>query len=163
MTTIESFKPVIDEHSTILILGSMPGAESLRRQQYYANPRNHFWPIVYAIYNQSPHTEYEERLNFLLSRRIALWDVLSRCRREGSLDANIQDEEINDFGSLFQRYPKLRAVLFNGTKAERSYRQHVGMNDHKVYARLPSTSPVPGKYNKTLAEKIKDWSIITTL
>ncbi|XEC93079.1 DNA-deoxyinosine glycosylase [Paenibacillus tarimensis] len=154
------FGPVIDYRSTVLILGSMPGAQSLERQQYYANPRNHFWPIIYRLFEEQPHPSYEERLAFVLSKRIALWDVLASCKREGSLDANIRDEEANDFGALYKEYPNIRAVLFNGTKAEQSYKRHVGLSDDKEYMRLPSSSPVPGKYNKTAKDKLEAWEQI---
>jgi hypothetical protein len=42
---VSSFPWVGDKHSKLIILGSMPGVESLRKQQYYAHPRNQFWNI----------------------------------------------------------------------------------------------------------------------
>ena len=41
--------PVVDEQTKVLIVGSMPGVQSLEKQQYYGNPRNHFWGIIGEI------------------------------------------------------------------------------------------------------------------
>ncbi|WP_028562546.1 DNA-deoxyinosine glycosylase [Paenibacillus pinihumi] len=154
---IEGFKPVADQSAVILILGSMPSEESLRRQQYYGNPRNHFWPILFALYDQEPISEYGDRIAFLKSKGIALWDVLARCRRAGSLDVNITDEQANNFSNFYAAHPNIKAVLFNGTKAESVYRKQVGLDNERTYLRLPSSSPVPGKYNLTLEQKIGAW------
>jgi len=160
---LESFAPVVNKDSTILIVGSMPGGQSLQMQQYYGNPRNHFWSIMYALYEEPVPRDYEERLAFLLSKRIALWDVLHRCNRQGSLDTNIKDEEVNDFAGFYRQYDSIKAVLFNGTKAGSVYRKRVASQADKHYALLPSSSPVPGKYNKSLEEKIEAWRVITRL
>ncbi|CAM3617161.1 DNA-deoxyinosine glycosylase [Marinicrinis lubricantis] len=157
---VHSFDPVIDEQASILILGSMPGEESLRKQQYYANPRNHFWTMLYSIFDKSFEEDYEKRLAFLKSKRIALWDVIGQCIRPGSLDSSITEEQVNDFTTLYHNYPNIRYVLLNGTKAYDTYLKKVGKDDNKTYVKLPSSSPTPGRNVKSLEEKIEAWRVI---
>jgi len=89
-----SFPPIADSSCVCLILGSMPGEESLRRQQYYGHPRNAFWRII----NENlPNRSYEDRCSFLLAHGIALWDVLKSAHRQGSLDSAIRNEKPNEF------------------------------------------------------------------
>ncbi|MDO9169927.1 MAG: DNA-deoxyinosine glycosylase [Methylobacter sp.] len=140
------FDPIADLNVELLILGSMPGQESLTANQYYANHRNAFWKIMAEILGFDPGVSYETRLQALKTGRIALWDVLQSCTRVGSLDARIDANSItaNDFQGFFRRHKKIRAVFFNGAKAESVYRQHVLPSVSSVavsYSRLPSTSP----------------------
>ena len=85
-----SFAYSADENARVLILGSMPGAESLRQQQYYAFKHNAFWRIMGELYGFPVETPYPERLAILKAHRIALWDVLAECERPGSLDSSIR-------------------------------------------------------------------------
>lgn len=141
--TIESFEPVTDRNSRVLLLGTMPGEESLRQQQYYAHPRNHFWKLLYDVFNEPFQTGYPERIQFLKEKGIALWDVFKSCIREGSLDSNIHSEELNDIPGLFKQYPAIRYVLCNGGTAWEQFRRrmlpHIGRPVY--FLRLPSTSP----------------------
>ncbi len=148
MSFIHSFPPVIDERARTLILGSMPGKASLAAGQYYAHPRNAFWPILLELLGAPPGLDYPARLALLQMHRIALWDVLKLCTRQSSLDSDIVESSIQtqDFAALFQRYPAIERVFFNGAKAQASYLKYVapGVNDRAprlIYARLPSTSP----------------------
>ncbi len=140
-----SLAPVINNDTRVLILGSMPGEESLRQQQYYAYPQNHFWKIIAAVFRREDPVEYDSRIEMLTAGRIGLWDVISTCRREGSLDTNIRDEEPNDISLLLEQHPSVKAVCFNGQKAAASFRKNFGLNifdDGKIeYLMLPSTSP----------------------
>lgn len=160
---LHSFSPVISKSSTLLILGSMPGAISLSKHEYYGNPRNHFWPIMYELFNEPMADSYEQRLLFLLDKKIALWDVIQNCERDGSLDSAIKQEEINDFDSLFAQYPAIKTVLFNGTKAYQSYKKYRGFSDDRLYLTLPSTSPTPSRYIKTMGDKLVKWQIMLQL
>ncbi|HQO02975.1 MAG TPA: DNA-deoxyinosine glycosylase [Spirochaetota bacterium] len=159
MTAINSFEPIIDKSSRVLILGSIPGIESLKLQQYYANNRNHFWKIIYALFNAVPDTSYVKRTGFLLSKKIALWDVIDNCTRQGSLDSNIRDEHPNDFKKLFMEYPSIKYIFFNGSKAHNSYLKYIGFNeaDGFSYKKLPSTSPA---HAVKFEDKLKEWLII---
>ena len=90
MSLLYSFAPIADENARILILGSMPGQASLDAGQYYAHKRNLFWPIMAELLQFDVSASYEEKTAALRAAGIALWDVLQSCKREGSLDANIE-------------------------------------------------------------------------
>ena len=96
---IRSFAPIEVPNARILILGSMPGVESLRKGEYYAHPRNLFWRILGALRDFNPAISYAERVEVLGVAKISVWDVLQSCTRQGSLDADIEKSSIvpNDF------------------------------------------------------------------
>lgn len=146
MSLVTSFKPLSRPSATVLVLGSMPGAASLRAQQYYAHPRNHFWPIMARIARFDASAPYDARVEALTRYGIAVWDVLQSCVRSGSLDSSIQagPRVSNDFAAFFAEHPGIRLVCFNGTEAQTSYNRQVlpQLNTQAVrYVRLPSTSP----------------------
>lgn len=146
MTTVTSFAPLAHPSARILILGSMPGVASLEAGQYYAHPRNAFWPIMASLCGFSAELPYARRVAALKSTGIALWDVLQSCHRPGSLDAAIASGSRvpNDFRAFFAAHPGIRLVAFNGAEAERSFKALV-LPQIDVYGircvRLPSTSP----------------------
>ena len=158
MNKVESFHPIIDAGSRILILGSMPGVKSIEEQRYYAHSRNQFWRIIYSIFSIPLGQNYNDRIHFLSSKGIALWDVINTCTRIGSLDSNIENESVNDFSRLFNDYPNLRLVAFNGTKAFEVYKRRVGFDIASVqYKLLPSTSPAN---TMRFEEKLEKWRAI---
>jgi len=166
MTRIHSFTPVESASATILILGSMPGKESLRAVEYYAHPRNAFWRIMGELIGASPELPYDTRIQLLKASNIALWDVLASCSRSTSLDADIVADSItpNDFSSFFLNHPHITHVFFNGAKAEQCFLKHVrpSLNiEHLHYQRLPSTSPAHAAI--TYVEKLKIWRAIQSL
>ena len=151
--------PVVDEQTKVLIVGSMPGVQSLEKQQYYGNPRNHFWGIIGELTGTIVPEQYEERLALVKKHGIGLWDVIQACERVGSLDSNIKNEIPNDFVALFEQYPQIEAVVFNGTKAHDVFKKKLGFEllTGRDYYKMPSTSPVPGRNIKTFAEKVEIW------
>lgn len=162
MTLLSSFLPIIDERSRILILGSMPGVESLRLQQYYGHPRNQFWKILFELFDAQISQDYEEKVSFIKSKKIAVWDVIGHCYREGSLDSNIREEKVNDFNALFKAYPDIKTVLFNGGKAYETYKKWIGFgaSTNLVFHKLTSSSPAN---TKKYEEKLREWSVIADL
>ena len=163
MPQVQCFSPIESPSATVLILGSMPGRESLRAGQYYAHPRNAFWYIMGELVGASPSLPYDMRIAQLKSARIALWDVLASCRRDSSMDADIAPESIrpNDFLAFFNRHPHITHVFFNGAVAEQYFRRHVLpdlSSDSMKYQRLPSTSPANAAI--LLKDKLAAWSII---
>ena len=152
---IGSFAPVADSRSETLILGSIPGAESLRKQQYYGFERNAFWRVMFVLLDEPPTDDYEEKKRVLLRHGIALWDVIESCERAGSLDANIKNAKANDFASFFAAHPRIRRVFFNGQKAHNTFKRQVGMVfDGISFTALGSTSPA---HAVPFEKRIADW------
>jgi len=146
MHPVTSFSALSLPTARLLILGSMPGAASLRAQQYYAHPRNSFWPIMARVAGLDVAAPYDERVEALTRSGVAVWDVLQSCVRSGSLDSSIQagTRVPNDFAAFFAEHPGIRLVCFNGTEAQTSYNRQVlpHLNTQEIrYVRLPSTSP----------------------
>lgn len=146
----------------ILILGSMPGVASLAAAQYYAHPRNAFWPLMGTMLGFDAACPYTERLQALQTAGIALWDVVHRCHRPGSLDADIRSDtvEANDFPAFFRQHAHIRAVFFNGQTAATLYRRHVLPTLDASWREipqhtLPSTSPAHA--GRSRAEKLAAW------
>ena len=160
---VQSFAPVADRRAEVLILGSMPGRDSLAAGQYYAHPRNLFWRIMAAMLGFEPQLRYRDRLNALRAARIALWDVMHSCRRAGSLDASIEASTIepNDFASFFGRHRRIARVFFNGSTAEATYLRHVLPSVESLglrYTRLPSTSPAHAALSFEM--KLAAWRVV---
>lgn len=157
---LNSFEPVINKDSRVLILGTMPGIKSLEKQEYYGNERNAFWKIIFSLFNKELTTDYEQRKEFLLQHNIALWDVLKSCDRKGSGDNEITNPVPNDFNGLFSQYPNIEAIYFNGEPAEKFFKKLViGTNTDSgiVFHKLPSTSPANAV---KFEQKLKYWKLI---
>ena len=188
MTTplLRGLPPVIDARAHVLILGSFPSVRSLADGQYYANPRNAFWPIVEDVFGFDCAADYARRLAALQSHGVALWDVLGGCRRVGSADSAIDSKSlvVNDFAALFAEHRNITRVYFNGAKAADLYERFAtaviasaakpGAADHRHqataviasaakpgaavnYQRLPSTSPANAIPR---AAKLAAWAVI---
>ncbi len=149
--------PLVCAQTRLLILGSFPGAASLAAQQYYGHPRNHFWPILQAIWPSSPSstgvTSYRIRSEWLLSKGVGLWDVYAACERESSLDSRIRSPMLNDLASLKELCPKLAAIAHNGGESFRHAR-HTEQLGLPVY-RLPSSSPANASWS--FERKLAAW------
>ena len=163
--TLLGLPPLARPTARLLILGSMPGGQSLARQQYYAHPRNLFWPLMYqALAAGDPASEaYPQRCQRLLAQDVALWDVLQRCRRAGSLDSQIErdSEEANDLARFLQQHTGIDTLVFNGAAAEQLFRRHL-LRAHPDWQhsyrllRLPSTSPANA--GQSHADKLTRWA-----
>jgi double-stranded uracil-DNA glycosylase len=153
-----SFPPIVDERARVLVLGTLPGEESLRRGEYYAHPRNLFWPIVFGLFGATPATNYAERLAFVLAQRIALWDVCELGEREASADSTIRGERPNAIDHLLDTHALIRAVAFNGGGARRLYDRHFARRADLAYLALPSTSPAHARLD--FAAKLARWTAL---
>ena len=151
--------PIIDARVEVVVLGSFPSPASLAAQQYYAHPQNHFWRLMGELLGEPlAALPYAERCAALLRHRVGVWDVYRHCRREGALDAAIEDAEINDFMELRRRAPLLAHVVFNGQEAGRSARRLAACGLTTAVA--PSTSPA---YTLGLARKVERWRAVWPL
>jgi hypoxanthine-DNA glycosylase len=149
--------PVLAPHTRLIVLGSFPGAASLAAGQYYAHPRNHFWPILAALWGEDlPAWPYERRIDFMRERGLGLWDVYASCQRIGSLDSAIEDARLNDLAGLKLRAPALQAVAHNGGESARAMR-HTGALGVPVH-RLPSTSPANASWR--FERKLAAWQAV---
>jgi hypoxanthine-DNA glycosylase len=150
-----SFPPIAYLDSKVLILGTMPGERSLQLNQYYANPQNQFWKILSFVTGDNFSVSYVEKKKLFLKNKIAIWDVLMHCEREGSLDINISDEAPNDFKSFYSHYQGIEAIFFNGGKAEKLFSNYNLYESGKNYTALPSTSSA--NTSMMLNEKASIW------
>lgn len=159
-----AFPPIVNSKAKLLILGSMPGEASLAAGQYYAFGRNAFWRIIETVFEMSEHSSYRQRTAALQKHHIALWDVIERCKREGSLDSDIEHETViaNDFETFLATYPKIQHIIFNGKSVQQLFKRHV-LRKQTIPADiemqvLPSTSPANA--GLTFEQKLKAWSAI---
>ena len=137
-----AFDPVVDANTRLLILGSLPGDASLKAAQYYAHPRNGFWPLIGGVLDE-PLTalSYSNRLDRLRARGVGLWDVIASAERIGSLDINIRNHRSNALAEFAATLPNLRAIAFNGGKASSLGRRQLGPEPGYTLINLPSSSP----------------------
>ncbi|MEI2416600.1 DNA-deoxyinosine glycosylase [Orrella sp. JC864] len=147
LTGLPPIEPAPPASARVLVLGSMPGAASLRAGRYYAHPRNAFWPILAGLLGEDAQAPYDTLAAAAAAHGVAIWDVLHRCVRPGSLDADIVPASVqaNDFAAFYARHPCLRLVCLNGRAAAALYRRHVAPRvalppGASLHA-LPSTSP----------------------
>lgn len=161
-TRHQSFPPVADRRARVLILGTLPGVASLRAGEYYAHPRNQFWPLMCELVGAAPELPYRKRLVRLRAAGIALWDVVAESEREGSGDAEIRNEQPNDILLLLRRCPKLGSIFFNGQPAARLFRKHLftavmAARPELQFVTLPSTSPAHAA--RSYAAKRAHWRV----
>ena len=147
MSLVHSFEPVVGRDPRIIILGSMPGVVSLQAVQYYAHPRNIFWPVLADLFGINIDCSYQERIQQVSDLPLILWDTLKSCDRNGSLDSSIlkSNLEANDICSLLERYSSIKAIAFNGAASEKYFRRLVlpELTNYPSVAllKMPSTSP----------------------
>jgi hypoxanthine-DNA glycosylase len=156
------FAPVVDERSRLLILGSLPGEQSLAQQQYYGNRQNRFWHLMSDVVGvEMVPLAYPQRLQTLLAHGVALWDVVAEAHRQGSLDSQIRDRNDNDLLGLLGRYPNLASIAFNGGTAAKLGLKVLGERAAAYrIVQLPSSSPA---YTLSYAEKRVTWQTLAGL
>lgn len=155
MSTLQGLPPVLSANTRVLVLGSFPGVASLRAQQYYGHPQNHFWKILGALWALPlPAMPYAERVEALQAHGLGVWDVYGACEREGSLDADIRNAELNDFSVVRWHCSKLGAIAHNGTESFR-HAHHTEKLGVPVY-KLPSTSPANASWS--FDRKLAAWA-----
>ena len=154
---VHPLKPIYDKASTILILGSFPSVKTREYGFFYGHPANRFWPLMAALFQESLSTRIEDRRDFLLRHRIALYDTILQCDIAGSRDASIQNIIPTDLTEIF-RAAHIRQVYCNGTTAYRYYQQYHAALSGIEGIRLPSTSPANARYS--MAALLDEWEAI---
>ena len=151
--------PVIGESPKVLILGSFPSEISLSKKEYYANPRNRFWHLMEALLGIKAQLPYHVRTVHLKNKRIALWDATKECEREGSGDAEIQNEVVNDIPGFLRDHPSVSAIVLNGKRAAHIFHGQFpdGIPGILIFT-LPSTSPANAKFGLPQLEDA--WSVL---
>ena len=153
--------PVGSGDATLLILGSLPGEASLTAQRYYAHPQNQFWRLLGAAIGEDlAGMPYGERLARLSLRGIALWDVVDKAHRQGSLDGAIRGATPNRLLEYAGTHPRLRAVAFNGKTAARLGRAMLSGLAEIDLIDLPSSSTA---YTVPFEAKLEAWSALGPL
>ena len=153
-------QPVIGDNARVLILGSLPGDESIRKQEYYGNPRNRFWDVMSGVLGEVAPTQYPRKVEYLKRHGIALWDIFHSAERDGSLDANISKEEFNDIEGLIFDNPSIKLIVTNGGKAEKSFVKYLRRNPSLKKLRIchcASTSPMSVCAGWTLDKLVEQW------
>ena len=145
--------PVLAPDARVLILGSFPSEASLAVRQYYAHPRNHFWPILGAVLDEPlAALPYADRLARVRRHHVAIWDTIVACERAGSLDSAIRNAERGEIARVRRVARGLIAVCFNGHTAARAQPAWAAAGYATLV--LPSTSPA---YTRPIAEKLAAW------
>ncbi|HEY0028463.1 MAG TPA: DNA-deoxyinosine glycosylase [Allosphingosinicella sp.] len=153
-----SFPPVADARARVLVLGSLPGEQSLAQARYYAHPQNQFWRLIGEVIRRDlVPLPYEERLEALRGAGVALWDTVGAARRRGSLDGAIRDVEANALGRLADTLPELRAVGFNGGKSATMGIPQLAGREGLALVALPSSSPA---FTLPFAAKLEQWQAL---
>jgi hypoxanthine-DNA glycosylase len=156
-----SFPPISEKNAKILILGTMPGKTSLEINEYYGYKHNTFWRIMFDLFD-SPYTNnYHHKTKLLIDNKIALWDSLKYCFREGSLDSSITQEEPNDIHAFLKDHQEIKTIAFNGQSAYKFFKKYIGLNAYHDHLVLPSTSPANAA--KNYSEKLNEWKVILKL
>lgn len=151
---IHPIPPVFDENSKILILGSFPSVKSREVRFFYGHPQNRFWKTLATVLNAECPVTVEEKKDFLLSHKIAVWDVIKSCEISGSADSSIRDAEPNELDRIFGA-ADIKAVFANGGTAYRLYKK---FNPAPEALKLPSTSPANAAFS--LERLINEWKVI---
>jgi TDG/mug DNA glycosylase family protein len=161
---IRSFDPIAALDARVLVLGTIPGRQSLAMGQYYANSQNAFWFIMERLLRAKTELGYEARVAMVKAAGVAVWDVLLSAQRERSVDSAIiaGSEVANDFNAFFALHDQIRAVFFNGARAEALFRRFALPGLPQVHSlpllRLPSTSPANARLKKN--DKLEAWRAV---
>jgi TDG/mug DNA glycosylase family protein len=161
---IRGFDPIAALNARVLVLGTIPGRQSLARGQYYANSQNAFWFIMERLLRAKAELGYKARVAMVKAAGVAVWDVLLSAQRDRSVDSAIVagSEVANDFKAFFAMHAQIRAVFFNGAKAEALFRQFALPGLPQVHSlpflRLPSTSPANARLRKN--DKLEAWRAV---
>jgi len=151
---IYGFNPIIYNDSVVLILGTLPGQKSIEAHEYYSDPTNRFWDMLFCACDAQPDiTNYEAKTKFLRDYKIALWDVLESAIRSSSKDKDIKDARANDLPQRLADYPNIKLLIFNSMDTYKYFRRFF-KNTAIPYVCVSSPS---GLNTKSREEKVQEW------
>ena len=150
----KGFQPVVNKQTRVLILGSHPGVPSLRKQQYYGNPGNAFWRVVFNALQVDDPKDYLERLETLLAHGIGIWDVYATAEREGSLDSKIKSHTLNDFEQILE-LANIQLIIANGKTAYQEVLKHPIFQPYEVISALSTSGLNNGRERERMAQWTK--------
>lgn len=119
MKRLIGLPPVADENSRILILGTFPGCESLLQEKYYAHGTNSFWKLLFQVFNKPFSRDYSDRIKLVKENKIAVWDVIESCIREGSSDKKIVEPKPNDIPSFLKAYSNINTIVITSNEVKK--------------------------------------------
>lgn len=146
------FAPIYNNRTKILILGTAPSVISLKKKQYYANPGNQFWKIIFDILSVTDPLDYQQRIEYLKWHRLGLWDVYAKFERKGSLDSNFSTVIPNDFSQLLATSP-IKLIIANGKLSYKEALKNQTLQNMPILC-LPSTS---GANNAQMTQRKIAW------
>ena len=156
-TVIHPIPPIFDRNSKILILGSFPSVKSREGHFFYHHPQNRFWKTLAGVLDVPAPDTIDEKKAFLLSHRIALWDVIASCDIEGSSDSSIKNVTPTDLNQILN-HCRIRQIYANGNKAGALYKKYQQPLTGREILVLPSTSPANAAWS--LERLYEKWSVI---
>ena len=148
------FEPLCSSSCEILILGSFPSAASREGSFYYDHPRNRFWKILSCVFDRELPQSHEEKRQFLLSCRTAVWDVVKSCEITASGDSTIRNAEVNDLTEILSS-SRISRIFANGSAAYRIYQAQCSEKYGISAVKLPSSSPANA--SKSTDELCREW------
>ena len=156
-TILHTIPPVYDKNSKILILGSFPSVKSRETQFFYGHKQNRFWQVLALLFNENIPETTDEKNQFLLQNKIALWDVVKSCTISGSSDSTIKNVVPNDIGQILHT-ADISQIFTNGGTADKLYKKHIYPYTGRTAIKLPSTSPADASF--TLERLLSEWNVI---
>lgn len=156
MKVKHEFKPIYDNKSKILILGTMPSIKSRANKFYYSNPTNRFFKIMEYLFNTKLLSN-DDKKAFLLKNKIALWDVCKECDILASSDSSIKNIIPNDISIILKSSP-IKAIFTTGKTAYKLYQKYIFPTTKIEAISLPSSSSANASYS--LDKLINEYQII---
>lgn len=153
MKQIHTINPIFNSESKVLILGSFPSVKSRKENFYYAHPQNRFWKIMECLFNEN----INDKRQFLLDKKIALWDTIKECTIEGSSDSSIKDVIPNNINYIL-RYANIKCIFTIGNKSYELYNKYIYSTTNIKALKLSSPSPANAKMS--LEKLVNEYKII---
>ena len=149
---VHTFGPLYNEDSRILILGSIPSPASREAGFYYGHPRNRFWQMMADLCGMPLPESVEEKKALVLSRGLALWDVIEECDIIGAADSSVKNAVPTDIPSLLGK-TQIQTILCNGALSKKIYDQYQLPRTGIPAQKMPSTSPANAAWS---LERLKE-------